>query len=115
MSRTRRSGSRRARRFSSVSPALLARRGSAGPRVPRDQLQPGDIVFFHPSANGPQHEGMYIGGGEFIQAPQTGDVVKVSSLYDTQYALSYVGAVRPYAPAGSVPSPSISGWVSTSG
>jgi hypothetical protein len=88
----------------------------AGPRVSRDQLQPGDIVFFHPSANGPQHEGMYIGAGEFIHAPHTGDIVKVSSLYDTQYALSYVGAVRPYA-AGSSPSAplSSSSWTSASG
>jgi NlpC/P60 family protein len=87
----------------------------SGPRVPRDQLEPGDIVFFHPSANGPQHEGMYIGEGEFIQAPQTGDVVKVSSLYDTQYALSYVGAVRPYVAASSAPSSSpVGGWTSVS-
>jgi cell wall-associated NlpC family hydrolase len=86
----------------------------AGPRVPRDQLQPGDIVFFHPSPNGPQHEGMYIGSGEFIHAPHTGDVVKVSSLYDTQYALSYVGAVRPYATGNSSPASS-SSWTSASG
>ena len=82
-----------------------------GARVPIDQLQPGDIVFFHPGSNGPQHEGLYIGAGEFIHAPHTGDVVKVSSLYDTQYALSYVGAVRPY-----VASPSSSStWTSASG
>jgi hypothetical protein len=66
----------------------------AGPRVPVDQLRPGDIVFFHPSPNGPQHEGMYIGGGEFIHAPHTGDVVKISSLYDSWYAATYVGARR---------------------
>jgi cell wall-associated NlpC family hydrolase len=85
----------------------------SGPHVARDQLQPGDIVFFHASANGPQHEGMYIGSGEFIHAPHTGDVVKVSSLYDPQYALSYVGAVRPYS-AGAVPSP-FGGWMTASG
>jgi hypothetical protein len=84
-----------------------------GERVPINELQPGDIVFFHPSANGPQHEGLYIGAGEFIHAPHTGDVVKISSLYDTQYALSYVGAVRPYA-ASSSPSSS-STWTSASG
>jgi cell wall-associated NlpC family hydrolase len=93
----------------------------SGPRVPLDQLEPGDIVFFHPSANGPQHEGMYIGQGEFIQAPHTGDVVKISSLYDPQYALSYVGAVRPYAAGASSPhssAPSASPlpmWTSASG
>jgi NlpC/P60 family len=84
-----------------------------GERIPINQLQPGDIVFFHASPNGPQHEGLYIGAGEFIHAPQTGDVVKISSLYDTQYALSYVGAVRPYAAALS--SPSSPSWTSASG
>ena len=74
-----------------------------GRHVPRDQLQPGDLVFFRANAAGvPQHEGMYIGSGSFVQAPHTGDVVRVSSLYDTRYALSYVGAVRPYAAPGAV-------------
>ena len=67
-----------------------------GARVPPSMLQPGDLVFFEPSANGPQHEGIYIGGGRFIQAPHTGDVVKISSLMDGGYLFSYVGAVRPY-------------------
>jgi NlpC/P60 family len=85
----------------------------SGPHVSRDQLRPGDIVFFHPSANGPQHEGIYIGAGQFIHAPHTGDVVKISSLYETQYALAYVGAVRPYA-AGASSSP-LGSWTSASG
>jgi NlpC/P60 family len=84
-----------------------------GERIAVGRLQPGDIVFFHASPNGPQHEGLYIGAGEFIHAPHSGDVVKISSLYDTQYALSYVGAVRPYAAASS--SPSSSSWTSASG
>jgi cell wall-associated NlpC family hydrolase len=70
-----------------------------GARVPPDELRPGDLVFFEPGPLGPGHVGMYVGNGSFIQAPHTGDVVKISSLSDTQYALSYVGAVRPYAPA----------------
>ena len=67
-----------------------------GARVPRWDLQPGDLVFFEPSARGPQHEGMYIGGGDFIQAPHTGDVVKISSLSEPGYAFGFVGAVRPF-------------------
>jgi NlpC/P60 family len=86
-----------------------------GRRVAPDQLQPGDLVFFHASASGvPGHEGMYVGNGSFIHAPHTGDVVKISSLYETRYALSYVGAVRPYA-AGSSLSSSFSTWTSASG
>jgi cell wall-associated NlpC family hydrolase len=67
-----------------------------GKPVPPEALQPGDLVFFDPGAFGiPGHEGMYIGGGLFIHAPHTGDVVKISSL--NPYARRYVGAVRPYA------------------
>jgi NlpC/P60 family protein len=85
-----------------------------GRRVPRDQLEPGDLVFFHANSAGvPQHEGMYVGNGSFIHAPHTGDVVKISSLFETAYALSYMGAVRPYA-AGSPASP-LSSWTSVSG
>jgi cell wall-associated NlpC family hydrolase len=66
-----------------------------GTPVPADALAPGDLVFFDAGPFGaPGHEGMYIGGGMFIQAPHTGDVVKISSL--ASYARRYVGAVRPY-------------------
>jgi peptidoglycan DL-endopeptidase CwlO len=61
-----------------------------GVPVSRDQLQPGDLVFF----DGLGHVGLYIGGGQFVHAPHTGDVVKVSSLSDSWYASTYVGARR---------------------
>jgi cell wall-associated NlpC family hydrolase len=67
-----------------------------GTRVPPSQLEAGDLVFFEPSARGPQHEGIYIGNGQFIQAPHTGDVVKISSLDTPSYRFGYVGAVRPW-------------------
>jgi len=52
----------------------------AGTPVPVKAMRPGDLVFFHPSSNGPGHVGIFIGNDKFIQAPQTGDVVKISSL-----------------------------------
>jgi cell wall-associated NlpC family hydrolase len=61
-----------------------------GVPVSRDQLQPGDIVFF----DGLGHEGLYIGGGQFVHAPHTGDVVKISSLSEGWYTSTYVGARR---------------------
>jgi len=61
-----------------------------GVPVSRDALQPADLVFF----NGLGHMGMYIGGGQFIHAPHTGDVVKISSLYESWYASTFVGARR---------------------
>ena len=69
-----------------------------GTRIPPWALRPGDLVFFEPTSRGPQHEGMYIGGGRFIQAPHTGDVVKISSLSEPGYAFGFVGAVRPFGP-----------------
>ena len=47
---------------------------SMGVAVSQDQLQPGDLVFF----DGLGHVGIYIGGGQFVHAPHTGDVVKIS-------------------------------------
>jgi cell wall-associated NlpC family hydrolase len=61
-----------------------------GTPVPRSALEPGDLVFF----DGLGHNGMYIGGGQFIHSPHTGDVVKISSLYESWYALTWVGARR---------------------
>jgi cell wall-associated NlpC family hydrolase len=61
-----------------------------GVAVSRDALEPGDLVFF----NGLGHAGIYIGGGQFIHAPHTGDVVKISSLSDSWYASTWVGARR---------------------
>ena len=71
-----------------------------GTPVPFGALAPGDLVFFRPGPLGPGHVGMYVGGGRFIQAPHSGDVVKISSLSEFGYASSYVGAVRPYVSAG---------------
>jgi peptidoglycan DL-endopeptidase CwlO len=61
-----------------------------GVPISRDQLQPGDLVFF----DGVGHVGIYIGGNQFIHAPHTGDVVKISSLDDPWYSAEYVGARR---------------------
>ena len=47
-----------------------------GQAVSQDQLQPGDLVFPHAG-----HVGIYVGNGQMIHAPQTGDVVKVSPVY----------------------------------
>jgi peptidoglycan DL-endopeptidase CwlO len=60
-----------------------------GSPVSRDQLEAGDLVFF----NGLGHAGIYIGGGNFIHAPHTGDVVKISSMTGW-YSSTYVGARR---------------------
>ena len=69
-------------------PHYAAAQYGFGSPVSRDQLQPGDLVFF----DGLSHVGIYIGGGQLVHAPQTGDVVKISSLSD--FGAGYVGARR---------------------
>jgi peptidoglycan DL-endopeptidase CwlO len=61
-----------------------------GTPVSSSELEPGDLVFF----DGLGHVGIYIGGGQFVHAPHTGDVVKISSMNDGWYASTYVGARR---------------------
>lgn len=62
---------------------------NAGPHVSQGALQPGDLVFF----NGLDHVGIWIGNGELIHAPHTGDVVRKEQF--SNMASTYVGAVRP--------------------
>ena len=58
--------------------------------VPRNQLQPGDLVFF----NGLDHVGIYIGDGNFIDAPHTGAFVRIDSLRGGWERAHYDGARR---------------------
>ncbi len=60
-----------------------------GVAVPRNQLQPGDLVFF----DNLNHVGISLGGNLFIDAPHTGDVVKISTITGW-YTQNYVGARR---------------------
>jgi cell wall-associated NlpC family hydrolase len=69
-------------------PHFAAAQYSEGTPVARTDLQPGDLVFF----DGLNHVGIYIGNGQLVHAPQTGDVVKISSVSD--WGDGYVGARR---------------------
>ncbi|MBC7266689.1 MAG: C40 family peptidase [Coriobacteriia bacterium] len=59
-----------------------------GERVAPADLRPGDVVFF---GNPVYHVGIYVGGGWFVHAPRTGDVVRVARLVDRS---DYAGARR---------------------
>ncbi|MFG1998726.1 NlpC/P60 family protein [Spirillospora sp. NPDC048911] len=60
---------------------------NAGTHISRNDLQPGDLVFFYGDLH---HMGMYVGDGKMLHAPQTGDVVKIAPLAGRPFA----GAVR---------------------
>jgi peptidoglycan DL-endopeptidase CwlO len=63
-----------------------------------DLLQPGDLVFFGLNGNPDliHHVGMYVGSDEFIHAPASGDIVRITSLSGRISSKGdYVGAIRP--------------------
>ncbi len=64
-----------------------------GVHVDRSHLVPGDLIFFEHDGD-VHHVGMYLGGGRFLHAPHTGDVVKISSLDDAYYAEQFAGGRR---------------------
>jgi cell wall-associated NlpC family hydrolase len=69
---------------------------AALPKVASDDLRPGDLVFWATDPADPgtiYHVAIYLGGGTMVEAPESGDVVKVSNMRWRGYA----GAVRPSA------------------
>uniref|UniRef100_UPI001C5F76D2 C40 family peptidase n=1 Tax=Nonomuraea rhizosphaerae TaxID=2665663 RepID=UPI001C5F76D2 len=67
---------------------------TSGPHVPTNQLRRGDLLFFGYNKDDPgtiHHVGMYVGRGMMVHAPQTGDVVRVASMWRRDL----VGATRP--------------------
>ena len=81
-------------------PHYAATQYAMTPHVQASQLEAGDLVFFEPHRDGPGHVGMYIGDGVLIEAPRTGDVVKLAPVATLADALGYVGASRPAALVG---------------
>lgn len=85
---------------------VYAQQGVKLPRVAADQarvgqpirtiqeLLPGDAVFFADSSGYIHHMGLYIGNGQMVHAPHTGDVVKVSDITKGYYARQFAGGRR---------------------
>ena len=86
-------------------PRTAAQQYAAGPHVGLADLAPGDLLFWASDLRNPEtihHEALYLGGGQMLAAPHTGDVVKVQPVYFT----GYLGATRPDpAMAAAVPGP----------
>lgn len=63
-------------------PRVSSAQQTVGTKISTSQVQPGDLVF---NGNPAYHVGIYIGGGKYIHAPQTGDVVKISSYSPSRF------------------------------
>ncbi len=62
--------------------------------VPRNALQPGDLVFFSTYEPGPSHVGIYLGNGQFIHASSGAGYVTVTPMANSYHRDRYIGARR---------------------
>ena len=69
-------------------------------QVQREELKPGDLVFFNTMRRAFSHVGIYVGEGKFIHAPRTGGQVRIEDMRQAYWATRFNGARRaPPAPA----------------
>ena len=64
------------------------------PKVDRDALRPGDLVFFNPGGGKASHIGIYVGEGRFVHAPSSGGTVRLDQLDADYWRRAYAGARR---------------------
>lgn len=75
-------------------PRVSSDQATVGTYVAKEDLAYGDLVFFARNGKSINHVGIYVGNGEFVHAPQTGDVVKTTTLMSGYYANTYYTARR---------------------
>jgi len=67
--------------------------------VKRDELKPGDLVFFNTMRRTFSHVGIYVGEGKFIHAPRSGSSVRVEDMREAYWNKRFTGARRATLPA----------------
>ncbi|MCO6006134.1 NlpC/P60 family protein [Actinoallomurus purpureus] len=72
-------------------PRVVPDQYNATRHVSKSDLQAGDLVYFDDMG----HEGIYVGGGKFIHAPRTGEVIRLDSMSNPYWVSHYNGASRP--------------------
>lgn len=65
-----------------------------GNSVKKDELQPGDLVFFNTLKSAFSHVGIYIGDNKFIHAPSAGKTVRVENMQQSYWSSRFNGAQR---------------------
>lgn len=65
-----------------------------GNDVDRNELQPGDLVFFNTMRRAFSHVGIYLGNGQFIHAPRAGGRVRIEDMSESYWRKRYNGARR---------------------
>ena len=77
-----------------VLPHTAAQQARQGEKITENQLKPGDLVFFNTLRRAFSHVGIYIGNGQFIHAPRSGQTIRVENLDSPYWAKRFDGARR---------------------
>ena len=75
-------------------PRTSKEQSNYGTKVSKSNLQTGDLVFFNTSGKGVSHVGLYIGDGNMLHSPRSGDVVKIVSINTSYYNSRFVTGRR---------------------
>jgi cell wall-associated NlpC family hydrolase len=81
-------------------PRTAAEMARVGDRVAKDDLKPGDLVFFNTMRRTFSHVGIYLGDNRFLHAPSTGGKVRVDDMTDSYWLRRFTGARRVMPEAG---------------
>ena len=76
------------------SSRVASEQAHATQQIDREELKPGDLVFFNTMRRTFSHVGIYVGEGKFIHAPRTGASVRVESMQTSYWARRFDGARR---------------------
>jgi len=82
-----------------VLPRLAREQAAATQTIDKNELQPGDLVFFNTMKRAFSHVGIYVGNGKFIHSPKPGAQVRVEDMGVSYWARRFDGARRVTASA----------------
>lgn len=77
-----------------VLPRSSKEMSKSGEVVSRDDLKPGDLVFFNTMRSAFSHVGIYLGDNQFVHAPRSGGRVRIEDLRDSYWVKRFNGARR---------------------
>ena len=77
-----------------VLPRRAAEQAEATQTIAREELKPGDLVFFNTMRRAFSHVGIYVGDGKFIHSPRSGSQVRVEDMRSAYWHTRFNGARR---------------------
>ena len=75
-------------------PRTVNEQSKVGDKIDKNELKPGDLVFFNTMQRAFSHVGIYLGDNHFMHAPRTGGKIRVEDMGKRYWAKRYSGARR---------------------